>query len=83
MFTLVLQALRWNLCPETAVSWLNLYLQMASMNSNSDLLEPQFPQDAYVQMTRVGFWMGISLCASQLTLLSVMYHRLMLPISSS
>lgn len=54
VFVLVLQALHWNLCPETAVSWMKLYFQMASMNSNSDLLESQFPQDAYVQMTRVG-----------------------------
>lgn len=49
-----MQALGWNLCPETAVSWLTLYFQMASMNTNSDLLEPQFPLDVYVQMTRVG-----------------------------
>ncbi|KAA8586229.1 hypothetical protein FQN60_007798, partial [Etheostoma spectabile] len=43
-------ALHWHLCPETAVSWLKLYFQMASMNSESDLLQPQFPQEAYVQM---------------------------------
>lgn len=53
-FTRVVQALSWNLCPETAVSWLKLYFQMASMNTDSDLLEPQFSQDAYIQMTRVG-----------------------------
>ena len=50
---LLFQALNWNRCPETAVSWLKLYMQMASMNSNSDLLEPQFPQEIYVQVTRV------------------------------
>lgn len=48
-----MQALGWNLCPETALSWLTLYFQLASMNKKSDLLEPQFPQDVYVQMTRV------------------------------
>uniref|UniRef100_UPI0037E99F37 G1/S-specific cyclin-E2-like n=1 Tax=Semicossyphus pulcher TaxID=241346 RepID=UPI0037E99F37 len=53
MELIILKALRWNLCPETALSWLKLYFQMASMNSNSDLLEPQFPQDAYIQMTRL------------------------------
>lgn len=52
----VTQALGWNLCPETAVSWLTLYFQMVSMKKNSDLLELQFSQDAYVQMTRVGVW---------------------------
>ncbi|TMS18241.1 G1/S-specific cyclin-E1 [Larimichthys crocea] len=53
MELIILKALNWNLCPETAVSWLKLYFQMASMNTNSDLLEPQFPQDAYIQMTRL------------------------------
>ncbi|TDH03855.1 hypothetical protein EPR50_G00146070 [Perca flavescens] len=50
MEIIILKALHWNLCPETAVSWLKLYFQMASMNSDSDLLQPQFPQEAYVQM---------------------------------
>ncbi|CAK6949176.1 G1/S-specific cyclin-E2-like [Scomber scombrus] len=53
MELIILKALCWNLCPETAVSWLKLYFQMTSMNSDSDLLESQFPQDAYVQMTRL------------------------------
>ncbi|XP_070841106.1 G1/S-specific cyclin-E2-like [Chaetodon trifascialis] len=53
MELIVLKALSWNLCPETAVSWLKLYFQMASMNTGSDLLEPQFPQEAYIQMTRL------------------------------
>ncbi|KAJ0003490.1 hypothetical protein NQD34_008588, partial [Periophthalmus magnuspinnatus] len=46
-------ALKWNLFPETAVSWLQLYFQMVSMNPNSDLMKPQFPQDTYVQMTKL------------------------------
>lgn len=53
MELIILKALRWNLCPETAVSWLKLYFQMASMKANSDLLEPQFPQDTYVEMARL------------------------------
>lgn len=36
------------------MSWLKLYIQMASMSDNSDLLEPQFSQDVYVQITQVG-----------------------------
>ncbi|KAJ0054929.1 hypothetical protein NL108_007114, partial [Boleophthalmus pectinirostris] len=53
MEMLILNALEWNLSPETAVSWLQLYFQMVSMNPNSDLMEPQFPQDTYVQMTKL------------------------------
>ncbi|XP_076611151.1 G1/S-specific cyclin-E2-like isoform X1 [Chaetodon auriga] len=53
MELIILKALSWNLCPETAVSWLKLYFQVASMNTSSDLLEPQFPQEAYIQMTRL------------------------------
>lgn len=55
----VAQALGWNLCPETAVSWLKLYFQTASMNKNIDLLTPQFPRDVYVQMTHVGVWIRL------------------------
>ncbi|XP_058474834.1 G1/S-specific cyclin-E2-like [Solea solea] len=53
MEIIILKALRWKLCPETAVLWLNLYLQMLWMNASSDLLEPQFPQDIYIRMTRL------------------------------
>lgn len=51
----ILQALGWNLCPETAISWLTLFLQLASMKKQSDVLEPQFPQDIFLQMTCVSF----------------------------
>lgn len=50
-----MQALGWYLCPETAISWLTLYFQLASMKKQSDVLEPHFPQDIFLQMTRVGF----------------------------
>ncbi|XP_040909759.1 G1/S-specific cyclin-E2-like [Toxotes jaculatrix] len=67
----ILKALRWNLCPETAVSWLNLYFQMASMNAKSDLLEPQFPQEAYIQMTRL-----LDLCVLSINSLDFQYRVL-------
>lgn len=70
-FPLVLQALSWNLSPETAVSWLKLYFQVASMNTNSDLLEPQFPQDTYIQMTRL-----LDLCILNINSLDFQYRVL-------
>uniref|UniRef100_A0A4W6DVV2 Cyclin E2 n=1 Tax=Lates calcarifer TaxID=8187 RepID=A0A4W6DVV2_LATCA len=71
MELIILKELRWNLCPETAVSWLKLYFQMASMSANSDLLEPQFPQDAYVQMTRL-----LDLCILNINSLDFQYRVL-------
>uniref|UniRef100_A0A7N6ATS1 Cyclin N-terminal domain-containing protein n=1 Tax=Anabas testudineus TaxID=64144 RepID=A0A7N6ATS1_ANATE len=71
MELIILKALGWNLCPETAVSWLNLYFQMASMNTNSDLLEPQFPQEAYIQMTRL-----LDLCILNINSLDLQYREL-------
>lgn len=53
MELLILKALRWNLCPETAVSWLQLYFQMVSMRPDSDLLETQFPLEKYAQITKL------------------------------
>ncbi|KAI3358136.1 hypothetical protein L3Q82_003136 [Scortum barcoo] len=71
MELIILKALSWNLCPETAVSWLKLYFQMASMSTNSDLLEPQFPQEAYVQMTRL-----LDLCILNINSLDFQYRVL-------
>ncbi|XP_036948276.1 G1/S-specific cyclin-E2-like [Acanthopagrus latus] len=71
MELIILKALKWNLCPETALSWLKLYFQMASMNKNSDLLEPQIPQDIYVQMTRL-----LDLCVLHMNSLDFQYRVL-------
>ncbi|KAM4538785.1 G1/S-specific cyclin-E2-like [Odontesthes bonariensis] len=46
MELIVLKALHWNLCPETTVSWLNLYFQTASVSSS-------FPEDDYLLMIRL------------------------------
>lgn len=53
MELLVLKVLRWNLCPETPLSWLQLYYQLASMKRDSNLLERQYPLDTFLQMTRI------------------------------
>ncbi|XP_029299540.1 G1/S-specific cyclin-E2-like isoform X2 [Cottoperca gobio] len=71
MELIILKALKWNLCPETAVSWLKLYFQMASMTTDSDLLESQFPQEAYIQMTRL-----LDLCILNINSLDFEYRVL-------
>ncbi|KAM3858588.1 G1/S-specific cyclin-E2-like [Diretmus argenteus] len=71
MELIILKALNWNLCPETAVSWLKLYIQMATMNDHSDLLEPQFPQDLYIQVTQL-----LDLCVLNINSLDFPYRVL-------
>ncbi|XP_051811030.1 G1/S-specific cyclin-E2-like [Acanthochromis polyacanthus] len=53
MELVILKTLTWDLRPETPLSWLKYYFQLASMSPNSNLLEPQFPQDVYLLMTRL------------------------------
>lgn len=47
------QALNWDLYPETVVSWMKLYIQMASVYDFTNLLVPQFSQETYIQITQV------------------------------
>lgn len=47
------QALNWDLGPETVVSWMKLYIQMASVYDFTNLLVPQFSQETYIQITQV------------------------------
>lgn len=49
----LLQALDWNLCPETPISWLKLYAQVEAQKDGENFLEPQFCQETYIQITQV------------------------------
>ncbi|XP_074539629.1 G1/S-specific cyclin-E2 [Halichoeres trimaculatus] len=49
----LLKALDWNLCPETAISWLKLYAQVEAQREGENFLEPQFSQDTYIQITQL------------------------------
>lgn len=50
---LSLQALDWNLCPETPISWLKLYAQVEAQKDGENFLVPQFSQETYIQITQV------------------------------
>lgn len=50
------QALNWDLCPETVISWMKLYLQMASLYDQTNLLIPQFSRETYLRVTQVVIW---------------------------
>ncbi|KAM6958795.1 G1/S-specific cyclin-E2-like [Aplochiton taeniatus] len=71
MELVILTALDWELCPETAVSWLKLYIQMASLQIDSDVLHPQVPQEVYVQVTRL-----LDLCILNINSLDFEYRVL-------
>ncbi|KAG9278918.1 G1/S-specific cyclin-E2-like [Astyanax mexicanus] len=53
MELIMLKALNWDLCPETVVSWMKLYIQMASVYDFNNLLVPQFSQETYIQITQL------------------------------
>ncbi|XP_008291124.1 G1/S-specific cyclin-E2-like [Stegastes partitus] len=71
MELIILKELQWNLCPETLVSWLQVYFQLASMDTHSDLLEPHFPVDVFLLMTRL-----LDLCVLDLNSLNFEYRVL-------
>lgn len=49
----MLKALKWELCPETVISWLKLYIQVYSLQDDADFLVPQFSQETFIQITQV------------------------------
>uniref|UniRef100_A0A671SUW5 Cyclin E2 n=1 Tax=Sinocyclocheilus anshuiensis TaxID=1608454 RepID=A0A671SUW5_9TELE len=53
MELIMLKALNWDLCPETVLSWMKLYIQIASLYDVTNLLVPQFSQETYIQITQV------------------------------
>ncbi|XP_016382885.1 G1/S-specific cyclin-E2-like [Sinocyclocheilus rhinocerous] len=53
MELIMLKALNWDLCPETVLSWMKLYIQIASLYDLTNLLVPQFPQETYIQITQL------------------------------
>lgn len=47
------QALEWNLCPETPISWLKLYAQVEAQKDEENFLVPQFCPETYIKITQV------------------------------
>ncbi|TMS10496.1 G1/S-specific cyclin-E2 [Larimichthys crocea] len=48
-----IEALDWNLCPETPISWLKLYAQVEAQKDGENFLVPQFSQETYIQITQL------------------------------
>uniref|UniRef100_A0A672G7L2 Cyclin E2 n=1 Tax=Salarias fasciatus TaxID=181472 RepID=A0A672G7L2_SALFA len=49
----MLKALKWNLCPETPISWLNLFVQIEAEQSEENFLDPFFSQETYLEITQL------------------------------
>lgn len=53
------QELKWSLSPHTAISWLNVYLQVAYLKEKEDLLIPKFPQVTFTHIAEVRVCMSL------------------------
>ncbi|MEQ2306098.1 hypothetical protein AMECASPLE_004575 [Ameca splendens] len=67
----ILTALDWNLCPETPISWLKLYVQVEAQKDGENFLEPQFSQETYIQITQL-----LDLCMMDISSLDYSYSVL-------
>ncbi|MFT7816293.1 G1/S-specific cyclin-E2-like [Arapaima gigas] len=62
------QDLNWDLSPETVISWLKLYIQVASLKDDHNLLLPQFSQEIFLRMTQL-----LDLCILDINSLKFQY----------
>ncbi|XP_044149360.1 G1/S-specific cyclin-E2 [Bufo gargarizans] len=71
MELIILKALKWELSPVTAVSWLNLFLQVSSLKDSPKLLLPQYSQEQFIQIAQL-----LDLCMLHITSLDFQYRIL-------
>ncbi|KAJ1082673.1 hypothetical protein NDU88_002838 [Pleurodeles waltl] len=53
MELIIMKSLGWSLSPLTVVSWLNIYMQVAYLKEDCEVLLPQYPQECFVQITEL------------------------------
>ncbi|TWW67061.1 G1/S-specific cyclin-E1 [Takifugu flavidus] len=46
------EELKWSLSPQTPVSWLNVYMQVAYLKETDELLLPRYPQETFTQIAQ-------------------------------
>ncbi|XP_030072694.1 G1/S-specific cyclin-E2 [Microcaecilia unicolor] len=71
MELIVLKALKWELCPVTIISWLNLYLQVDSLKDAPKVLLPQYSQETFIQIALL-----VDLCILDIDSLGFQYRIL-------
>ncbi|RLW13412.1 hypothetical protein DV515_00000414 [Chloebia gouldiae] len=71
MELIMLKALKWELCPVTIVSWLNLYLQVDALKDVPKVLLPQYSQEKFIQIAQL-----LDLCILDVNSLDFPYRTL-------
>ncbi|KAL4629778.1 G1/S-specific cyclin-E2-like [Arapaima gigas] len=68
MELIILKALNWEIRPETVISWLKIYIQVASLKDDPNILVPQFSQKTYIQIAQL-----LDLCILDINSLDYQY----------
>nr|XP_037856193.1 G1/S-specific cyclin-E2 isoform X5 [Chlorocebus sabaeus] len=71
MELIILKALKWELCPVTIVSWLNLFLQVDALKDAPKVLLPQYSQETFIQIAQL-----LDLCILAIDSLEFQYRIL-------
>lgn len=53
MEIIIMKELNWSLSPQTPVSWLNVYMQVAYLKETDELLIPRYPQATFTQIVEL------------------------------
>lgn len=53
MEIIIMKELNWSLSPQTPISWLNVYMQVAYLKEKEQLLIPQYPQDTFTHIAEL------------------------------
>ncbi|XP_057708937.1 G1/S-specific cyclin-E1 [Corythoichthys intestinalis] len=53
MEIIIMKELKWSLSPQTPVSWLNVYMQVAYLNESDQVLIPKYPQATFAHIAEL------------------------------
>ncbi|XP_033961361.1 G1/S-specific cyclin-E1 [Pseudochaenichthys georgianus] len=53
MEIIIMKELNWSLSPQTPISWLNVYMQVAYLKDTDELLIPKYPQKTFTQIAQL------------------------------
>ncbi|CAL8246730.1 unnamed protein product [Lota lota] len=53
MEVIIMKELNWSLSPQTPISWLNVYMQVAYLKETEELLIPRYPQATFTQIAKL------------------------------
>ncbi|XP_028257309.1 G1/S-specific cyclin-E1 isoform X2 [Parambassis ranga] len=53
MEVIIMKELNWSLSPQTPISWLNVYMQVAYLKETDELLIPKYPQATFTQIAEL------------------------------